>query len=528
MRMIINCHRPLFRNVTILAIAITVAVVNFISMPAKFYAGDAYAIKSEAINLVRKGEFGFRKSEKARIAPFLEVREQYYIFNELTGRYHNRWGLFNLALFSLPEMVNIGKHEPLFKEGNIKANKSVILAHNVFNIILSVILALFLYKTALLFTRINTLSIFLVFSTLYGSFAWNYMRTQSYEIFHLTLFTAFFYYYVLFLRAVDGRHRFTSYSSFYFYNLCLAGLCLSKSFYFYLYPLLFFPLCAKLIRNSGEGIVKGLVRHRANLSRVVLAGVLTMLVFLLFSYIFYGEIFFGYLKNHPHQQQLAYSYIFIPARLHDYFVSANRSLFVHMPLLITGLLGFPWYLRKYPYEASFLLGAFLFAVVYFSFIYTVGEWCYGPRFFLFLLPVMCLPTAYLFEIFISRRQHLALSALVAALLLISVISLRAQMNLNSRDFHLRYLLAGVLQQRVDLPPEIKSYFEHANYAVIARDTNILAAGGRSGFLAEAFGKYFPKDEKDEAYRKLRIFITSRFRGNYFLKRYYLDPQPPAP
>jgi len=515
------------RNITILMVAVTVAVVNFISMPAKFYAGDSYAIKTEAINLVRSGEFGFTKANAYKLGGFLDVKDQDFKFNESTGKYHNRWGLFNLAIFAIPELANIGKQEPLFKEGNIEADKSVILAHNVFNIILSVILALFLYKTALLFTRINTLSVFLVFSTLYASFAWNYMRVQSYEILHLTLFTAFFYYYVLFLRTMDGTRSFTSSRSFYLYNLCLAGLCLSKSFYFYLYPVLFFPICAKLIHNSGEDVYKGLMRHRANLSRVVLAGVLTMLVFLLFSYIFYGEIFFGYLKNHPHDGKVGFSYIFISHRLHDYFVSENRSLFVHMPLLIPGLIGFPWYLRRHRYEAWFLLGAFLFAVVYFSFLYTVGEWCYGPRFFLFLLPVMCLPTAYLFEFIIRRRQHVALAALTAALLLISIISLRAQMDLNSRDFHLRYLLEGELQRTIGLPPELKSYFEHANYAVIARDTNILAAGGRTGYLASTFGKYFPADKKDEQFRKLRVFVTSRFPGNYFLKRYYSAPHEPA-
>jgi hypothetical protein len=515
------------RNITILMVAVTVAVVNFISMPAKFYAGDSYAIKSEAINLVRNGKFGFTKDEAYKIAGFLDVKDQYFKYNESTGKYHNRWGLFDLAISIIPELANIGRPEQHFKGGLIKADEASIFSHNIFNIILSVVLALFLYKTALLFTRINTLSIFLVFSTLYASFAWNYMRVQSYEIVQLTLFTVFFYYYVLFLRAVDGRHRFTSCRSFYSYNLCLAGLCLSKSFYFYLYPVLFIPLCAKLIHNTGESMFKGLMRHRVNLAWVVLGGVITMIVFLLFSYVSYGEIFFGYLKNHPHDGKIGFSYIFIPDRLHDYFLSENRSLFVHMPLLITGLVGFPWYLRRHRYEAWFLLGAFLFAVVYFSFCYTVGEWCYGPRFFLFMLPVMCLPSACLVEMFIRRRQYVALSALSGAMLIVSVISLRAQIDVNTRDFHLRYLLEGALQRNIGLPPEVKNYFEHANYAVIARDANILAAGGRTGYLAKAYGKYFPDNEKDELFRKLRVFVTSRFPENYFLKSYYSTPEPPA-
>ena len=512
------------RNVTILILALAVAAINFISMPAEFYAGDSYAIKVEAMHLVRDGKFGFTAQEAYKLGGFLDVRDQYFRFNETTGKYHNRWGLFDLAISAIPELVNIGKPEQYLDGKALKADKSSIFAHNIFNILLSLIFALFLYKSSLLFTRHNTLGVFLVFSILYASFTWNYMRAQSYEIVHLVLFTAFFYYYVLFLRSANNARSFATNRSFYLYNLLLAALCLSKSFYFYLYPILFLPICAKMISMSGQGVVRGMLLNRKNLCLVVLAGVVSMVVFLLSSYFYFGDIFFGYLKNHPHDGKIGFSYIFIADRLHDYFVSNNRSLFVHMPLLIAGLIGFPWCLRRHRYEALFLLGAFLFAVIYFSFCYTVGEWCYGPRFFLFLLPAMCLPSVYLVELFVKRRQVVALTALSMAVLLVSVISLRAQMDVNSRAFHLRYLLEGLLQQRVELPAEIRSYFEHANFAVIARDTNLLAQGKRTGYLAESFGKYFQEDKKDELYAQLQQFVTSTFPENYYFRQFPFSRQ----
>jgi len=510
-----------FRNrVTVVLIAVFVTAVNFISMPAEFYPGDAYAIKREAINLVRNGELGFRKSESSELGGFIKSEDQYYILNKSTDTYHNRWGPFNLAIFVLPELANLGKKATLIK-GEPSADASVVLAHNIFNILLSVILAVFLYKTASLHTHRNYLRVFMVLSILYASFVWNYMRAQTYEIIHLTLFAGFFYYYVVFLRAFDGIRNFTSYRSYYFYNLFLAALCLSKSFFFFLYPFLFFAICFKLMEAGGEKKIGNLWRQKSNLFRIILPGVLTLAVFLLLSYLFYGELFLGYLSNKPHAGIIAYSYRYIPQRLYDYFISENRSLFVHMPLLILGLIGFPWYFRRHRYEAAFLMGSFLFAIVFFSFCYTVGEWCYGPRFFVFLLPALCLPLAYLVEYFIRSEKRLAMTAVTAAVLLVSALTVRAQMEVNSRAFHLRYELEDQLKLVINLSPGLQHYFAHANFAVIAHDTNIFMSGGNTGYLARALSRYqVPGQNKGALLIFLRKYLAPTFPENYFFKTVY--------
>lgn len=503
------------RKLTIPLLAAFVLAVNFITMPADFYAGDSYAIKAEAIHLVRTGEFGFKKAEARDLGVLLDVTDQYFKLNTATGRYHNRWGLFNLLISSIPELVNMTRNEHFLRNGTLDIDEPSLFAHNIFNCLLSALLAVFLYRTAALFSRFNVLRLTLVVSTLYASFAWNYMRAQSYEILHLLLFTAFFYYYVVFLRCFDSRRRFTSYPSFILYNLCLAALCLSKSFYFIIYPLLFFPICARLTSINGGGLYRTVVRHGNNLLLVITAGVLTMLTYLIFSYFFYGQVFFGYLSAHPDSSRLAFSYRFIPARLHDYFVSENRSLFVHMPLLILGLAGFPWYLKRHRYEAWFLLVLFLFAVGFFSCCYTVGESCYGPRFFLFLLPVLCLPAVYPFELFIRQRRFAIVAALGTAVLVISAVSLRAQLEVNTWDFHLRYELQDQLQKGIGVPPAVADYFAHANFAVIARDTSRLIAGDPDNFLDQAYAQYYPGNNKGALYRKLSKYVSARFRRNYY-------------
>ncbi|MEJ2761057.1 MAG: hypothetical protein P8126_05830, partial [Gammaproteobacteria bacterium] len=258
-------------RVTLFLIAVLVAAVNFISMPDEFYAGDAYSIKLEAINLVRNGELGFSKSKSANISTFLRNKDQYYILNESTNTYHNRWGPFNLAVFVLPELANLGRNMYLIG-GKPYVGWHSILAHNIFNILLSVILAVFLYKTASLHTRRNYLRIFIVLAILYTTFVWNYMRAQTYEIIHLVLFAGFFYYYIVFLRAFDGIRSFRSYRSYYGYNLFLAGLCLSKSFFFALYPFLFFAICAKLMNTGGGGKISALWRHKNSLFWIIIPG----------------------------------------------------------------------------------------------------------------------------------------------------------------------------------------------------------------------------------------------------------------
>jgi hypothetical protein len=100
--------------------------------------------------------------------------------------------------------------------------------------------------------------------------------------------------------------------------------------------------------------------------------------------------------------------------LYAYLFSPGESIFVFSPLLILA----PWYFRGFArrYRAEALLIAASLAislVVYGKLQFWHGQWCFGPRFFMHLVPLMLLPLGiWLQEI--RRPAWVAVIALAAA------------------------------------------------------------------------------------------------------------------
>jgi len=82
---------------------------------------------------------------------------------------------------------------------------------------------------------------------------------------------------------------------------------------------------------------------RTDILEIIIPGIITLVIFLVFSQLFYGQFFLGHLHADPHSKQTAFSYVFIPDRLYDYIVSIDRSLFIHMPLFILALPGYKYF-----------------------------------------------------------------------------------------------------------------------------------------------------------------------------------------
>ena len=81
----------------------------------------------------------------------------------------------------------------------------------------------------------------------------------------------------------------------------------------------------------------------------------------------------------------------VPERLYDYLVAPGFSLFLHFPLLVLAVFFARRFYRRYPVEA--VLGAVCAASLLGVFLVfeSVGEWCYGPRYLLSVLPILALP-----------------------------------------------------------------------------------------------------------------------------------------
>lgn len=101
-----------------------------------------------------------------------------------------------------------------------------------------------------------------------------------------------------------------------------------------------------------------------------------------------------------------------------YFFSFGKSIFLYAPPLLLSILGLGRFLRTRSLLAwAILLTAGPVVCLYSKFVYWSGDWCWGPRYLLFLVPVLLIPGVFLFEKLLAARRRLALAGCVALLMI---------------------------------------------------------------------------------------------------------------
>jgi hypothetical protein len=80
--------------------------------------------------------------------------------------------------------------------------------------------------------------------------------------------------------------------------------------------------------------------------------------------------------------------------IYGYLFSPGQSIFVFSPILLLAPWYFRWFSRKYLAEAVAILGLTVsYALFYGRSITWHGQWCFGPRYLMALIPLLLLPLA---------------------------------------------------------------------------------------------------------------------------------------
>jgi hypothetical protein len=103
------------------------------------------------------------------------------------------------------------------------------------------------------------------------------------------------------------------------------------------------------------------------------------------------------------------------------FLSPGKSLFLYSPPLLAGLWALPRLYRRAPEPViALLVTAGPVVLVYARFLFWAGDWAWGPRYLVFLVPPLMLPVALLVDAAIALgrgwRRRLAAAGLAALLL----------------------------------------------------------------------------------------------------------------
>jgi len=104
--------------------------------------------------------------------------------------------------------------------------------------------------------------------------------------------------------------------------------------------------------------------------------------------------------------------------LWSYFFSFGKSIFLYNPPLALSVLALPLASRRH---ASFLWALLLTAgpmvCLYSKFVFWSGDWCWGPRYLLFVVPIMLIPAVFLVDEAVQARKRLVLASCAVVFLL---------------------------------------------------------------------------------------------------------------
>jgi hypothetical protein len=365
-------------------LAAAVALFSFASMPGQFLDGDPAAWREEARSLALRGELSVPPEFATR---FFEPG-QYFTKNELTGRYYSKYGVMN-ALVSLPPLwLEMAAGGDISRPGTYPS----LFAFNLWNVALSALLALLLYSLASLYTTRITVRYLFVLVTLYGSALWFYLRAQSSELYQMVLFAALFLCFLKFARTKKDAWLAGAW-------LFAAGLLFTRVSFGLLLPII--------------AVLAWREQRRLTLWIVVPPVVAVALLAYVNYWKFGAPWLTGYHQWRPEVSGFGGS---LADGLWGFLFSPRFSLFLHYPLLILALLGAREFWQRHRADAIAMLAVFLpFLLVLSKLPLWAGEYGYGPRYLLFLVPVLSLPAIVFVDSLIQARARAWAAAIVVCL-----------------------------------------------------------------------------------------------------------------
>ncbi|HBL43439.1 MAG TPA: hypothetical protein DDZ90_08615 [Planctomycetaceae bacterium] len=412
-----------------------VALVLILFQPAIIYQGDAISVRYSTTQLINAGRLDVNPS----IAQNFGERGQYFFENEAKEQWYPKYGILNTFLYVPPLLWERSIEGPLIEVQKMTAfqRKARVFYLNLYNILISLLIAVYLYLIALNFNHSTKVTAIYVLACLFGTFVWNYLRAQTFEIFQLYFFLGLYYSLLRFKHGkLTGKLKYSR-THFWLILVFCSLLVLEKLVFILLVPIAFFwILWAEILSQSDQNksfhfrFISALKQYLTAFA-IFLTCLLTLVCWANW-YRFGGPFTTGYAQWEQERHFLSGNPL---NGLYGYLFDSQKSIFLYFPLLLFSLFRFRSFLNKYTFEFSFVLIVFLvFYIINSCFINWRGDWCYGPRYLLFVLPLLSLPVLNLFEPATSLLPRLLKAALYCSIFL----NVLCQMSVNMMAFNSPY------------------------------------------------------------------------------------------
>lgn len=481
-----------------------------ITMPRLIYVGDAVSIQAASICWLSTGDM----SVPASYAQGFGERGQYFFENSRNGKWYSKYGILNTFLYVPPLTVErlLSGQLPFYEQLSPQQYRLRCLLLNANNLLLAAALAAYLYRTACLFVSRAGQAVIFTVATLFCTFLWNYVRAQTGEVFQVTFFTAAFYHLVQVHRRSPSTLGDRGVRTHALLVVLFTGLLvLTKVIFLLLVPLL---ACALLRagypwpkNQSWRRAVVGVVReHWRSFGAVVLlpwAGFCGIL--LLDQWHRFGSpLETGYGQWEPLAKVVTWD---LREGIMGFLFDPRKSIFLHVPLVIFAAFMAVSFARRFRFEAA-VAGTTLAVFLIANSCLTIwrGDWSYGPRYLVFVLPVCSLPALSLAR---SWRRLAGCRAIIAGIAAVVLLwSASRQLFVNSVEWFTPFRAQAVLSRLED--PHVRSYFARPYWSV-NRDLLALQSGkGPFPPLESVRSRLTPK-----GYAALRDELKGLPVGNWF-------------
>jgi hypothetical protein len=479
------------------------AAVFFAWMPAEFLDGDPHAWRQEARNIVLHGELHIADD----VARLFGTPGQYLVRNPANGLWYSKYGIAN-AVLSLPPLL--AQH---VLRGGLPSSPTELpslLLFNLWHVVYGATLAALLYLLTGRYSRRTGVRVIFVIAAFFCTSLWFYQRAQSSEIYQTIFFTGLFASFTAFLRELaQGEPRALSARSWRALALawaCAGLLVLVRASYGLLLPIMITLIAAYARRDAPW-------RELRDTRLVVAALAPPALVVALLGWVnwvkFGAPWLSGYHAWRP--DLIAPSPGHLPDGLWGFLFSMRFSIFLSFPLLIFGLAALPRFFERHRLDTIVAAALFVPTLLFMASLPSwAGEWSYGPRYLLPMLPVVALPFLLFAEGLLERPSETKTRLWAAAAIVVFVYSAYLQGQMARAPFWIYYHARSALDG-LRSPESIDYFFNHGDARIasdlLAHRSDLTALP----YFAELKSR-LPAQPVEE-YR--RYLVTELDRGNLY-------------
>jgi hypothetical protein len=487
-----------------LATLVVVAAVGLLTLPLRFYPGDPVAVRSMAWRLAYTGELGFPYAEKALLPGGLQSDTVGYLYaNDAKGRYFSRWGEVATVVFAIPFLLDRAMGGQA--TGAVPLEGRPLLLHDLMNVLLALLVAHAFFVVAVAVGASPPAAMFFTLLSMYASFVWFFLRAQTTELLLMAAMAV--------LVPALVRHQKTGQLPPLLLAAFMLVLLANIKTYFLLWfaPLGLFTLLAP----------PGQRRARDPAAVVGMAALSVALVLLSNLSKFEHPLRTGIGTTRPDDPP-TFLVARYPMAFVDYMLDPHISIWWCHPILLLAAPGWIAFWRNQKQLATFFtVATLLFSLMVGAYYIHTGQWTYGPRYLLPVLPWLGLPAALGLDRMWQARHQWSVRVSAAAGVVFLAWFLNLQFTVHRLPFYATHRILGFFRQTLpSRHPEVEQYFQNRAPALMVQDY--------LGYMTQD-APFYPLEvvaaSKDGATQQAVATIHQKLRALYVSNMRFVDLPP---